>query len=187
MPSQALKLFYKGNKLSVLHTSDIHHTVVSVSNQNLCEATSHTAQRRLLATDAQDSTVLIGSQNQASIIYDPYGKDSCQPANPLLSRFTGQCWLPDAIGYLLGNGHRLFNPGLKRFHSADSLSPFGKGGLNAYAYCNNDPINSSDPSGRYTSFLKWRKVDTLMRNFHPNYLILTPPFPLMNTGRSKSR
>ncbi|KPZ22499.1 RHS repeat-associated core domain-containing protein, partial [Pseudomonas syringae group genomosp. 3] len=29
----------------------------------------------------------------------------------------------------------------------DSLSPFGKGGLNAYAYCAGDPVNRSDPSG----------------------------------------
>jgi len=157
MSSQPLKLFYKGGKLSVLHTSDAHHTVMSVNNQNLCETNSKTAQTRLLATDAQDSTVIIESKKQTSIAYDPYGNDSCPPADPLLSRYTGQNWLPSAIGYLLGNGHRLFNPGLMRFHSADSLSPFGKGGLNTYAYCSNDPVNRSDPSGRYASFSKWRK------------------------------
>lgn len=50
---------------------------------------------------------------------------------------------------MLGNGYRLFNPGLMRFHSADSFSPFAKGGLNAYAYCGNDPVNRVDPSGRF--------------------------------------
>lgn len=49
--------------------------------------------------------------------------------------------------YHLGNGRRTYNPVLMRFHSADSLSPFSDGGLNAYAYCGGDPINRVDPSG----------------------------------------
>ncbi len=39
-----------------------------------------------------------------------------------------------------------------RFNSPDSLSPFGRGGLNAYAYCQGDPINRSDPGGHISSF-----------------------------------
>jgi hypothetical protein len=34
-----------------------------------------------------------------------------------------------------------------RFHSPDRLSPFGKGGVNAYAYCGGSPVNRTDPSG----------------------------------------
>jgi hypothetical protein len=34
-----------------------------------------------------------------------------------------------------------------RFHAPDTLSPFGKGGINAYMYCAGDPVNHSDPSG----------------------------------------
>jgi len=152
MSVHALQFFYKGNKLSTLYTSAGQHTIVSANNQNLYETTSQTSQTRLLATDAQDSTVITESESQAPLAYSPFGHDSCPPASPILSRFTGQSWLPSAIGYLLGNGHRLFNPGLMRFHSADGLSPFGNGGLNAYAYCGNDPINRSDPSGK--SFIK---------------------------------
>ncbi|MFA1026632.1 MULTISPECIES: RHS repeat-associated core domain-containing protein [Pseudomonas syringae group] len=48
----------------------------------------------------------------------------------------------------MGNGYRAYNPVLMRFNSPDSLSPFGKGGLNAYAYCAGDPVNRSDPDGR---------------------------------------
>lgn len=33
------------------------------------------------------------------------------------------------------------------FNSPDSWSPFGERGLNAYAYCQGDPINFRDPSG----------------------------------------
>lgn len=50
-------------------------------------------------------------------------------------------------GYLLGNGYRLYSVALQRFCSPDSLSPFREGGLNAYTYCNGDPVNAVDPSG----------------------------------------
>ncbi|AVI87072.1 conserved hypothetical protein [Pseudomonas syringae pv. tomato T1] len=61
--------------------------------------------------------------------------------------FNGEL-LDDITGhYLLGNGYRAYNPVLMRFNSPDSLSPFGEGGLNAYAYCAGDPVNRSDPSG----------------------------------------
>ncbi|WP_010202033.1 RHS repeat-associated core domain-containing protein, partial [Pseudomonas amygdali] len=43
--------------------------------------------------------------------------------------------------------YRAFNPVLMRFNSPDTLSPFGRGGLNAYAYCQGDPVNRSDPDG----------------------------------------
>lgn len=49
--------------------------------------------------------------------------------------------------YHLGNGLRVYNPVTRRFHSPDRLSPFGKGGLNAYTYCVGDPVNFSDPTG----------------------------------------
>lgn len=149
MPAHTLIFFYKDNKLSTWHTGSTHQTLLSANNRNLSESTNTPPQVRLLATDAQESTVSIGSKSQRNINYSPYGNDNCPPTNPLLSRFTGQSWLPSAIGYLLGNGHRLFNSRLMRFHSADSFSPFGKGGLNAYAYCGNDPINRVDPSGRF--------------------------------------
>lgn len=51
--------------------------------------------------------------------------------------------------YHLGNGYRLYNPGLHRFTSPDSMSPFGKGGINPYAYCEGDPINHTDPTGHF--------------------------------------
>ncbi|MDB5994231.1 MAG: hypothetical protein JWP42_1367, partial [Pseudomonas sp.] len=45
------------------------------------------------------------------------------------------------------------------FNSPDSWSPFGKGGLNAYAYCSGDPVNSSDSSGHVSvHFVQFDKV-----------------------------
>jgi RHS repeat-associated protein len=74
------------------------------------------------------------------------GRIDLQRQNPI--GFNGA--LHEADGWqLLGNGRRLYNPILRRFHSPDSLSPFGKGGINAYAYCSGDPINSTDPTGAF--------------------------------------
>lgn len=41
-----------------------------------------------------------------------------------------------------------------RFNSPDNMSPFGKGGLNSYAYCLCDPINRLDNTG-HASWLKY--------------------------------
>ncbi|MBC3414200.1 RHS repeat-associated core domain-containing protein [Pseudomonas sp. SWRI51] len=65
--------------------------------------------------------------------------------------FNGQWLYAELGGYLLGSGHRLYSPILMRFTTADDLSPFAQGGLNAYAYCAGDPVNRVDPSGRHFS------------------------------------
>ncbi len=49
--------------------------------------------------------------------------------------------------YHLGQGYRVYNPKNMGFMQADLLSPFNEGGINAFAYCNGDPINLADPSG----------------------------------------
>ena len=57
-------------------------------------------------------------------------------------------WLDRITGlYILGNGYRLYNPVLRTFHSQDSWSPFGAGGVNRYQYCQLNPVNFVDPSG----------------------------------------
>ena len=114
----------------------------------------------LLATDLQ-KTVLY-KINHALIyqqIYSPYGHR--RPSeNGLLSLLGFNGERPDSVTghYLLGQGHRAYNPVLMRFNSPDSLSPFGEGGLNAYAYCENDPMNYADPSGKAKLFLFARKI-----------------------------
>ena len=109
----------------------------------------------LLATDQQRSVLsALDAAQPHSIAYSPYGHR--QPETGLLSLlgFTGQRPDPVTGHYHLGNGYRAFNPVLLRFHCPDSLSPFGQGGLNAYAYCEGDPLNRTDPTGHAPRFLK---------------------------------
>ncbi|TOL43710.1 hypothetical protein CGH97_25140, partial [Vibrio parahaemolyticus] len=74
----------------------------------------------------------------------PYGEDK---TTEHFLGLNGERIDPITGVYHLGNGYRAYNPCLMRFHCPDSLSPFGKGGINPYAYCAGDPINRIDPSG----------------------------------------
>jgi len=80
--------------------------------------------------------------------YSLYGY--CSRLQSMLG-FNGEHLDPVAGYYPLGNGHRAFNPSLMRFISPDRMSPFAAGGLNAYAYCQGDPVNFQDPSGQMKS------------------------------------
>lgn len=64
--------------------------------------------------------------------------------------FNGERLDPVSGATHLGNGYRAFYPALRRFNRPDSLSPFGHGGMNSYAYCAGDPINRADPSGHFS-------------------------------------
>lgn len=102
----------------------------------------------LLATDLQQSILAELDRNGPNhFAYSPYGLQSSlhQASTPL--GFNGQLRERPTGCYHLGNGHRVYNPVLMRFHSPDRLSPFGKGGINAYAYCSGSPMNRVDPTG----------------------------------------
>ncbi len=97
----------------------------------------------LLGTDAQGSVTTEAKDTVNTPVYGAYGQST-----PGASRlgYAGALREQDTGWYFLGD-YRIYNPVLMRFHSRDSLSPFGKGGLNGYAYCAGDPVNRIDPSG----------------------------------------
>ncbi|WP_313739643.1 RHS repeat-associated core domain-containing protein [Pseudomonas sp.] len=103
-------------------------------------------------------TVHAGFRTRASLdsvtrSYCPYGT-LAGGVGPCLA-FTGERRSLLTGAYHLGNGHRLYSPDLRRFTSPDRLSPFGRGGLNTYAYCGADPINRVDPQGRFFNYVVW--------------------------------
>ncbi|MCP8634505.1 RHS repeat-associated core domain-containing protein [Pseudomonas mosselii] len=96
-----------------------------------------------------------------SVAYSPYGY---HPELTISLGFNGERLEPITGHYLLGNGYRAFNPVLMRFSSPDSLSPFARGGLNAYAYCLGDPVNHRDPSGHTIERYFVSAFERLLRN-----------------------
>lgn len=106
----------------------------------------------LLMTDMQRSAGMgLSIESSTRRTYSPYGYAPSGPGP--LTAFAGQRHDPLTACYHLGNGHRLYSPGLMRFLSSDHLSPFGQGGINTYGYCAGDPVNNIDPSGRFLAAL----------------------------------
>lgn len=108
------------------------------------------AETRLVGTDQQQSvlTEVWGAKRQ-DFAYSPYGYRPAEGGLFSLQGFSNEQLDPLTGLYLLGNGYRAYSPTLMRFLSPDSMSPFGAGGLNPYAYCGGDPINRVDPTGHF--------------------------------------
>ncbi|KPW59138.1 YD repeat protein [Pseudomonas syringae pv. philadelphi] len=147
------RFFYQKNRLTTQIQGQIQHTVLRTDEHLLAQRRTENNQSdsELLVTDQQQSVI---AAQGLPFAYTPYGHrhPSTGPMN--LPGFTGQRLDPVTGHYLLGNGYRAFNPVLMRFNSPDSLSPFGEGGLNAYTYCEGDPVNKVDPSGHILGYLK---------------------------------
>ena len=87
----------------------------------------------------------------ASYTYDPWGKiisssGTLADINPL--RYRGYYYDAETGFYYLQS--RYYDPEIGRFINADSYASTDAAGLlstNMFAYCENDPVNRSDPSG----------------------------------------
>jgi RHS repeat-associated protein len=143
--------FYCKNRLTTEVQGAIGHTIVQQDNLLLAQKQRHNdgLTTTLLATDLQRSVLhtLKVNQHPQPIPYSPYGHRPAETGLASLLGFNGERSDTVTGDYLLGNGYRAFSPVLMRFNCPDSLSPFGKGGLNAYTYCLGDPINRNDQDG----------------------------------------
>ena len=108
----------------------------------------------LLATNSSQSIIGESVEGKINTIgYTAYGEQSAQQEVATALGFNGQLREARFGWYLPGNGYRAYNTRLMRFHSPDSWSPFGGGGLNAYMYCVGDPVNRVDPTGHIADAL----------------------------------
>jgi RHS repeat-associated protein len=125
----------------------LQHDEHLLAQQNHLDAKVSTT---LLATDLQRSVLNALDATQPNpLAYTPYGHRPAENGLLSLLGFNGERPDPVTGHYHLGNGYRQFNPVLMRFNSPDSWSPFGEGGLNAYAYCEGSPSNLIDPTGHF--------------------------------------
>ena len=135
--------FYQGNKLSRFGPSNQMSVILQSSFAPLAEQWAGVAANAvLISTDTANSVV----HAAGTTVYTPYGYFDLIRHGCALG-FNGQPRDPVTNSDLLGNGKRAFSPLRMRFNSPDDLSPFGLGGVNAYAYCGCDPVNYTDPTG----------------------------------------
>jgi RHS repeat-associated protein len=133
--------------LAISKLSEAVHEGVLDRAENVKATTS----AMLLGTDAQGSVRLEVDESARMATYSPHGFRSgdemqAQPG------FAGERQ-DELTGWYMPGSYRPYDPVLMSFLSPDSESPFGAGGLNAYAYCAGDPINNVDPDGH--AWWKW--------------------------------
>lgn len=151
--------FYQKERLANEIQGSVQRSMMQHDDQLLAQRTSQgstAVETSLLATDPQRSVLNVVDATQPHrLAYTPYGYRPLGHGLLSLLGFNGERPDPVTGCYLLGTGyHRPFHPVLGRFICPDSWSPFGRGGLNAYAYCGGDPVNKVDPTGHIPSVLK---------------------------------
>ncbi|WP_024677961.1 RHS repeat-associated core domain-containing protein [Pseudomonas syringae] len=145
--------FYQGQQLSSSVQDDQRTHYLHIEEQPLGQQVVGDPEKTLLLlTDANQSVLGECQQDQLrTAVYSAYGERYSDDALRSTAGFNGEVREPANGWYLLGNGYRVYNPSLMRFHSPDFLSPFAEGGVNPYTYCLGNPIALRDPTGHDAS------------------------------------
>jgi RHS repeat-associated protein len=143
------QLYYRGgervNETRVLENKNTEVRLIKAGHA--CVGGRDGSRLTLTAGDHHNSLLWsrdTGGQEAELSGWTPYGSGQAADGLP---GFNGEQADPVSGTYHLGNGYRAYSPVLMRFTCPDSLSPFGGGGINPYAYCAGDPVNITDPSG----------------------------------------
>ncbi|WP_085665008.1 MULTISPECIES: RHS repeat-associated core domain-containing protein [Pseudomonas] len=149
---KTVSLFYCDGDIHARLRDQDSRTVFRGGEQALAEWTGSAVQNvSLLSVNKSGSVNGVGHQGRwERFDYTAYGHCSSLSAGRSLLGFNGEYYDNLIQGYMLGNGYRFFNR--MRFNSPDSFAPFKV--LNAYGYCDGDPINYTDSSGHLGESLK---------------------------------
>ncbi len=184
-----LQRFYCKSRLATEIQGQTQTTIMQQGDQILAQQQrmGGSVETDLLATDTQRSVLhAVGQRPRPRIVYGPYGYHPAESGLTSLLEFNGERRDTVTGCYLLGNGHRAFSSVLMRFNSPDRLSPFDKGGLNAYCYCSGDPVNRSDPTGRafnwvseLPSSFKFKQLNDVVNAKKPWFMLDTMEIDLI--------
>jgi RHS repeat-associated protein len=149
--SDARVLYYRGGEQVCEVKTALNDITRLIRNGHTSLGISAGSGVTLTAADRHDSLLLslkAGEAGGTTHAWSPYGGGKVADGLP---GFNGERPDPLTGNYHLGNGYRAWSPRLMRFTCPDSLSPFGAGGINPYAYCAGDPVNLTDPSGHISA------------------------------------
>lgn len=138
--------FYQNGDLANLVKGADSSTFVRAEGVVLAEHQEGASPKSLLLASNESNSVLceLSRGDRQDLAYTPYGYSF---GGEGALGYNGEQREAQDGRYLLGKGYRAFNPTLMRFHSPDSWSPFGEGGLNGYAYVSGNPVGYTDPTG----------------------------------------
>ncbi|WP_274643654.1 RHS repeat-associated core domain-containing protein [Pseudomonas serbica] len=156
--------FYRNGELANQIQGDDSSTFLRGEGVVLAEHQAGAGPKSLLLASDDKNSVLseVTRDGAEDIAYSPYGHCPDDLGGSSRLGYNGELKDMQTGWYLLGNGYRAFNPLLMRFHSPDSWSPFGEGGVNTYMYCLGNPIKHTDPTGHGVggSFLRFFGIAT---------------------------
>jgi len=144
-----MALFYQGERPA----TQVGPRTLAIIWQGHTALAQQVEEVELLQTDAAGSVLSVVGQSAAFQAFTPYGYRLRASVHSAIG-FNGYRQDPVTGTYPLGNGHRYYGAALMRFISPDAFSPFHRGGMNAYAYCQGDPINREDSNGRWPNLRK---------------------------------
>lgn len=178
-------LFYRKGKITTAKRGLLHHTLFQASNHKLAEhIDDSTREPQLLSSDIKNSIIHTNNgKSTETYAYTPFGYSAGLPSERTLLGFNGEYITQPLKNYHLGLGYRTYSPGMMRFQSPDNLSPFGKGGVNCYAYCGGDPVNYTDPTGHVLVHLNNGQTMKVSKN---SAVALTPKFKPSKLKRTTS-
>ncbi|WP_313459156.1 RHS repeat-associated core domain-containing protein [Pseudomonas sp.] len=142
------RCFYINDHLQATVTGSVATVIFQADKVILASRTAESTTSLLSTTG--DRTVIGSTQGGTthSHTFAVYGHLTKTEGRDLPLAYKGE-HRSSQVGYLLGNGHRLYATATMRFYSPDAHSPFGSGWLNCYVYVQGDPVNASDPTGRW--------------------------------------